>query len=220
MLRAALVMVALLAAPLAAQPLTIPVGGTVTQAFGGYGSDGSEITIDLDVPPADVPNPVAFAIDFKGTVTQSLAFKFREDFYGGEDSFCTGTWAQPSFTLNLAAEELTSTEVETGVGTCGGIGETVSDTASALVSMSAVIDASNPYFADLLEGFPLALVFRDPNWWDLEGTSFDVYTYVTGFEGTLTIEAIGGAPDEVPEPAALGLLGLGLLGLGLRRRRG
>lgn len=210
---------ALLATSVAAEPFIAPVAGSYTQNFGGFGTDGTEALFEVSVPPLDTSTGSdLIRIEFEGTVTQSLSFTFAgSDF--GDPSYCGSTFALPGFSFFIGGEPLAAAEVGTGVSVCGDIGEAVSGTESAPVLFETIIDPSNPAFEALLEGFPLEFVFRDPNIWDLERLDFDSFVYVTGFDGNILVEAISGGPNDVPEPAALGLLGLGALALGLRRRR-
>lgn len=208
----------LFATSVAAEPFTAPVAGSYTQNFGGFGTDGTEDLFEIAVPPLDVSPGTDFVrIAFEGTLTQSLSFTFQGSEFGDE-SFCTSTAGSPSFGLLLLGAELANLSVANGVSLCGDIGEDATDTQSAPVLFSAEIDRTDPLFEFLSEGVPLELVFRDPNTWDLERTTFDSFVYVTGFDGNIFVEAVDGTPNEVPEPAALGLLGLGALALGLRRR--
>ena len=209
----------LLATAAVAEPFVAPVSGSYTQEFGGFGSDGTEALFEFSVPPLDTSTGTdLIRIEFEGTITQSLSFTFAGSEFG-DQSYCGSTFALPGFSLFIGGEPLAAAEVGTGVGVCGNIGEAVSATQAAPVLFETVIDPSNPSFEAFLEGFPLEFVFRDPSMWDLEGLEFDSFVYVTGFDGNIFVEAIGGAPNEVPEPAALGLIGLGALALGLRRRR-
>jgi len=207
------------AAPAVAAPLHSSwVSFSHTQFDGGFGSDGIEDYREVAVGPIDGRAMAArVRLSFDGTVTQSLAFTFRGSEFG-DDSFCAGTFARPRVTLGLFGDRLARGTAGGGVNACGGIGESVSDSLSQAVSLSAEIGRSDPLFDIMFDGFPLELVFRDGNWWDLERNSFDAFVYVTGFTGTVTLEALDSTP--VPEPAALGLLGVGALAVGLARRRG
>lgn len=207
-----------LATAAVAEPFVAPVSGSYSQTFGGFGSDGTEALFEVAVPPLDaVGGADLVRIDFEGTVTQSLSFSFRGN-DAGDRSYCGSTSAAPSFGFFVGGEPLAAVDVENGAGVCGGIGEAVSDTQSMPVLLSAVVDPTQPLFEGLFEGFPLEFLFRDANWWDLEGAAFDSHVYATAFAGTITVEAFGGAPNEVAEPAAFGLLGLGALALARRRR--
>ena len=208
----------LVATAAVAEPFVAPISGSYSQAFGGFGSDGTEALFEFAVPPLDRSGGSQLVrIDFEGTVTQSLSFTFSGSDSGGE-SYCAIASAAPSFGFFVGGEPLAAVDVENGAGVCGGIGEAVSDTQSMPVLLSAVVDPTSPSFEGLSEGFPLDFLFRDANWWDLEGAAFDSFVYATSFAGTITVEAFGGAPNEVPEPAAFGLLGLGALALARRRR--
>ena len=209
----------LLATAAVAAPFTAPVSGSYTQEFGGFDSNGTEAPFEFSVPPLETSSRTdLIRIKFEGTVTQSLFFTFGgSDF--GDESYCGSTFAAPSFSFFIGGELLAATEVESGASVCGNIGEAVSDTRSAPVLLSAIVDPTDPSFEALLGGFPLEFLFRDPNRWDLERLEFDSFVYVTGFDGNIFVEAIGAAPNEVPEPAAFGLLAIGALALGLRRRR-
>lgn len=202
-----------------AEPFTAPVSRSYTQNFGGFGTDGTEDLIEIGVPPLDISSGIDLVrITFEGTLSQSLSFAFQgSDF--GDESFCTSTAGSPSLSLYLFSEELATASVDHGVSLCGAIGEYAADSQSTPVLLSAEIERSNPLFNYFAEGVPLEFIFRDPNTWDLEGAGFDSFVYGTGFDGNIIVEAIGRAPNEVPEPAALALLGLGVLALGRRGRR-